>query len=259
MLTLTRIKLQMGLIAVIISYGLAFTPAYAMATEDLWQKAVQIAAENQDYAPGKVHTYVEELNRRGKVIKTEETWLQVTVDQKDQIKVECLKIMENGKDVTGREKDKREKDINNNSEKKPGKSSKRTLTFTNDDLNPFAPKVQKDVFYHPTDRKEYINGKECVLYEYTWKKNTEYTQKGTAWLAADNGAPVFLKYTLDIKPKQIKDFWATGNYQYLDGGLWQPENGEMEMSGGSWFKQFHIKVRFTLSDFWEYHQGEPSK
>lgn len=257
---LARTKLKIRLIVVIFSCGLAFTPAYAMATEDLWQKAVQIAAENQDYVPGKVHTYVEELNRRGKVIKTEETWLQVTVDQNDQIKVECLKVMENGKDVTGREKDKREKDIYNyNSEKKSRKSSKRTLTFGNDDLNPFAPKVQKDVFYHPTDRKEIINQQECVLYEYTWRKNAGQTQKGTAWLAVDTGMPLSLKYSLNPKPKYLKDFWATAKYNHLNGGLWHPESGEMEASGGFWFKRFHVKVRFTLSDFWKYHQGEQNK
>lgn len=240
-------KSGIALLVIITCCGLSLNPINATQNEDLWQKAVRIAARNQDYAPGKVHTYVEELNRRGKIIKTEENWLEMTTDENGHFKVECVRALQNGEDVTGREKG------NFNDEAKSKKSSKRTFTFSNNDLNPFHPKVQGAVFYHPTDGKEYINGQECALYEYIWKQNAEYTQKGTAWLAVDTGAPMFLKYTLDFKPKYIKDYWATANYQYLDGGLWQPESGEMEMSGGFWFKRIHIKVRFTLSDFWEYH------
>jgi hypothetical protein len=228
------------------------TPVYAAEKcEDMWQKAIQIAAQTQKYMPGNVETHVEEFNTRGKVTKTEETWLQLKVDQNNQVKTDCLKALENGKDVTEREKQHLDKyDMN-----KSSKSSSRTLTFGNDDLNPFDPKVQKDVYYHPTDQKEVINQQECVLYEYTWKKNAEKTQKGTAWLAADSGMPVKLKFTLGPKPKYVKSFEAAANF-YRQDGLWHPEIGDMEATGGSWFKHFHVKVHFILSDYWLYQSNE---
>ena len=234
-------------ISFFIACGTVWVPVFATEkAEDLWQKAVQIVAQSQQYVPGQVHTHVEEFNTRGKVTKDEETWLQLIADQSNQIKTKCLKALENGKDVTERENQHLDQYDTSNSKK----SSRRSLSFGNDDLNPFVPKVQKDVFYHPTDRKETLNGQECVLYEYTWKKDAEKIQKGTAWLAADTGIPLLLKFTLDPKPKYVKSFEATANYNHQDGGLWYPETGDMEASGGFWFIHFHVRVHFTLSDYW---------
>jgi hypothetical protein len=246
---LTAKKLGISLIVIVFLWGLLMAPAYGTEkTDDLWQKAVQIAAQTQKYMPGNVETHVEEFNTRGKLTKREAAWLQLTADENNQIKTKCLKALENDKDVTERE---------NQKFNKPQKSSKRNLSFGNDDLNPFDPKIQKDVYYHPTDQKEVINQKECVLYEYTWKKNAEKAQKGTAWLAVDTGMPVKLKFTLDPKPKYVKSFEATADFSRQD-GLWHPEVGNMEASGGSWFKHFHVKVHFTLSNYWLYqHDDNP--
>jgi hypothetical protein len=240
-------------ISLFIACGIIFTTVFAMdKTDDLWQKAVQIAAQTQNYVPGKVYSHVEEFNTQGKETKVEETWLQLMADQNNQVKTECLKALENGKDVTERENHHLDKfDMN-----KSQKSSKRTMTFGSDDLNPFDPKVQNNVFYHPTDRKETVNGKECVLYEYTWKKDAEKTQKSTAWLVIDSGMPLQLKFTLAPKPKYVKSFEATARFNHQENGLWFPEVGDMETSGGSWFKHFHVRVHFTLSDFWLYQNNE---
>ncbi|HBE78362.1 MAG TPA: hypothetical protein DDW65_11375 [Firmicutes bacterium] len=252
MFRVKKLKLSLMLIVSVFLFGLSLISVYgAEKTDDLWQKAVQIAAQSQKYIPGNVQTHVEEYNTRGKLTKEEETWLQLTADENNQVKTKCLKALENGKDVTERENHHLDKfDMN-----KSQKSSKRTLTFGNDDVNPFDPKVQKDVYYHPTDQKETINQQECVLYEYTWKKNDERIQKGTAWLAVDTGLPLKLKFVLDPKPKYVKSFEATANFSRKD-GLWHPEIGDMEASGGSWFKHFHVKVHFTLSEYWLYQSNE---
>jgi hypothetical protein len=249
-------KFVFTLIVAFFYVGMNLIPVYATEkNEDLWQKAVQIAAQNQNYAPGKGHMLVRELNTQGKIKKEEETWLEMTVGQDNQYRVECVKAMENGKDVTEKERN----NFNNNADKiKSQKSSKRSFSFGNDDLNPFDPKVQKDVFYHPTDRKETMDGQECVLYEYTWKKDVEKTQKGTAWLVSDTGMPLFLKFTLEPNPKYVKSFEATAHFNHKD-GVWYPEIGDMESSGGFWFKRFHIQVHFTLSDYWLYQHEEKNE
>jgi hypothetical protein len=248
MFVIKRSILFIAIIIATVIWGIPPKPIYALDKNiDLWQKAVQIAAQSQNFVPGKSHMLVEEMNRQGKITKKEEIWLQLTVDQEKKLKVECLKILKNGNDVTEKEKNRYE---NNSS-----KSSKRTLTFGNNDLNPFDPKVQNDVYYHPTDRKEVINQIDCVVYEYTWRRSADQTQKGTTWLAADTGMPLLIKFTLDPKLKYIKSYWATSNYS-LNSGLWYPETGDMEASGGFLFKRFHVRVHFTLSDYWLFEQTD---
>lgn len=244
-------KLGVWLFIGIISCLTILGPAYANEKEgDLWQKAVQIAAPSQKYAPGKIYAHVEEFNRRGKVTKVEESWIQLTADQNHQIKTAYLKAQENGKDVT----DRKNKQLNSDGKNPARRPSKRELSLGNDDLNPFNPKVQKDVFYHPTDRKEVINGQECILYEYIWKKSAGITQKGTAWLDKATGRPLLLKFTLDPKPQYVKTFEATGNFSSPESGLWYRVSGVLEASGGVWYDRFHIKVCFNLSEHWLFEQ-----
>jgi hypothetical protein len=71
----------------------------------LWRKAVAVAASNVDWVPGLVITRSEVLHK-GEVVGVHEMWQRSELGPGGEVVTDTVKVLEDGKDVTKREKTK---------------------------------------------------------------------------------------------------------------------------------------------------------
>ncbi len=238
---------------ILLLHVMVFSAARASEQNPLWQKAMQIAAANNSWVPGHVIHYEEVYSRIG--LRQELTETHTTLQKYDsgdvesgEVELTFLKIIRNGKDIT-------EVFL-----EEYGK----TLILEESEYHvehPFHASSGQNVEYQQKNRKRNINGKSCVLYEFTYK-NEKGTWQGTAWLERKSGIPVLVHGTLVSVPLVEKWYTISGlkittAYTVNNNGIWYPDSAivDSHIEVGDKFMQTYksrIKETYKFWDYWEY-------
>ncbi|MCU0236766.1 MAG: hypothetical protein MUC72_06740 [Acidobacteria bacterium] len=236
----------------------AFLPALALSAEDeaeaCWKKGVAAAALAQDHLPGKIYAKFEQLDGGGKAKSRNEIWLEWTPGDKE---ARLVKAVEDGKDVTRQELEKRRKMREKGREKNRGQA----ISVSAVDIHPLIASAGKPVA-HKFLGREKRNGVDCNAYEF----RKEYVRKigekerivvhfGKIWLDAASGFAVEASYTYDPLPAMVKQlemntvFVAQGDKVFV-------KNHDIHVRAGFLFIKKRFRMNLVLDDYQEAAQEE---
>lgn len=214
-----------------------FNSAYAAIHDDLWQKAVKIAEQNQAWVPGLVVTRTEELGKKDKVKHVEEMQMKLSLGEDGQL-AEDVTLFKDGKEV----------EYVPEEEEKSDDSEEVSLEISADFWN---PDVQKMMTVTVRDQRKDILGKTCVAHDFIQKITEKEHIKGTAWIEENTGIPVEVQFTQNPLPKHVKQMTSTIRYQYISEGDWYPQEILMEASGGFLFIKKKFRITTSFSNYWK--------
>jgi hypothetical protein len=218
-----------------------FNSTYAAIQDDLWQKAVKIAEQNQAWVPGLVVTRTEELGKEDKVKHVDDMQVKLSLGEDGQIE-EDVTLFKDGKEVEYVPK-KEEK-----SEEKSNDSEEVSFKISADFWN---PDVQKMMTVTVRDQRKDILGKTCVAHDFIQKITEKEHIKGTAWIEENTGIPVEVQFTQKPLPKHVKQMTSTIRYQYISESDWYPQEMLMEASGGFLFIKKRFRITTNFSNYWK--------
>jgi hypothetical protein len=230
--------------------GCGIMKAWAEETarpDELWERAVAIAAVNQRLVPGNVHIRIEEANGKGKIKKLEESWVRFYPDENNMVKSKLLKHLEKGKDHT----EQRQKA----DDKKEGKKKVQYKMDMSDLSMAFQSGIQPNITVKRLKQTENMDNRRCVVYEYQIASAKEGIISGRAWLG-ETGIPVAVKYAVKSFPKKqnkfIKEATHEIHYQYRSDNCWYPQKASFQIKIKAVFWEWNVKCDSTFSDFWQY-------
>jgi len=170
----------------------------------------------------------------------QEIWQRSKLGAKGEVTTEIVKVLEDGKDVTVKEK----------------KSTKDVKAFNNLGDAIFNRKAQKFLTITPTARTNRIADRECVGYEFQQTNQKGPTLKGTAWLEEETGRPVELEnMTFDPLPDKMKRMAITIRYAPTPEAGWQVKETIMKGVAGILFIKAEFQTRMTFSEYWKKPQA----
>ena len=163
--------------------------AQTRATQDtLWAKAVALAEANQNWMPTQWHEMETIFDKNGKVEETSEYLLHLGLTPDNNLDVQIIKAVKNGKDNLKEAR----KELEANAD-----------AYTRDDPedNLFDPSIQHTVTATRSGEVKRINGRACAGFTYV-QKTRAGTWAGTAWLDAETGMPVQVEATMRGLPME---------------------------------------------------------
>lgn len=224
---------EMILVCLVVASCLISSPAQTDATQDsLWQKALVIAEENENWVPGLVIVRMEELGKDGEAKSVEETWMRLRLGQDGELVHDTVKILRDGEDVTDEPRE-------------WGKSGS-----TSAKANPFNPEVQNDVSVNREEQEELVMKKECIPYEFVQKTEDGEVLSGTAWLEKETGTPVQIQFETDPMPKHTRSMLTTTDYEFTSEGFWYPRETVIKASAGFLWIKKSFRVTVSFSEYW---------
>jgi hypothetical protein len=218
---------------------------FSSETGSLWQKAVKVASENENWVPGTVIHIEEVYSRIGVRQELNETHSSLKYNNSGEVELTFQQVFQNGKDVT-------EEFIT---------EFGKTLVLEESEYrveHPFSDSGMH-VEYTRNGRRRKINGKDCVYFQFTYE-NEKGVWEGSAWIEEQSGVPVVVDGTLVSVP--LDERWYTisklsicTEYITTDSGAWYPEHAivdsVIEVEGG--FLQSYrgrIKETYNFEDYW---------
>jgi hypothetical protein len=215
------------------------TGAAAVETPDLWARAVATMNAGPKLTPEKLYQKFELLDGKGAPTLVNETWMELTRNDRKKLEMRRVKVLKDGKDVTREELERERKE--RASHPNQGKAS------AEDD--PFLLRMQPGVTATRRGAED-VGGRACVAYDYVLRGSVTYDDKkqpttfrGRAWLDASTGAPVKTEYTQDPLPKMTKEMKTTVDYAAHASGRPVVSHVTVEGAGGFLF----IKKRFRMT------------
>jgi len=215
------------------------TNSLASALEDpLWRKALAVAGSNTNWLPGLIITRTEVL-QKGKVEGVHEVWRRSTMGTHGEVVTTTVKVLEDGKDVTAKEK--KEMDAKNGPKKE-------TLGG-----HPFDVNLQDRLSLKRTDQTKDISGRDCVGYEFDLRNTNGVTVKGTTWLEKETGWPAEIEnMTINPPPeRRFKRMATTTRYESSPEGRWQIKELTTTGTVSVMFIKADIRSTTTFSSYWQ--------
>ena len=218
----------------------AAAQSFAAAPQDpLWRKAIDVTRQNKAWIPG-LTVMRSEVLQGGEAAGVHEIWQRSKAGTNGQVVSEIVKVLEDGKDVTAKEK-----------------KSKQVQAPTSFDMMLFSPKAQRLLAVTPTERTRRITERECVAFEFQHQSPKGPTLKGIAWLEKETGRPVELEnMTFDPLPDKMKKMAITTRYAATPEGGWQVKETIMKGVAGFLFIKAEFQTTMSFSEYWKKPQPE---
>ena len=214
---------------------------------DLWNTAVNILADNLNWVPGEMTMQFEMLDKKGHADMVNVSTYKIYADENGDVHSELVKMLNDGEDVTEKEKakaEKSEKDKNDG----PG-DMEHSMSWMD---SPFHPDNQDAIQLTPLEKEETIEGKRCRRFDYTLPRS-ESTRIGTVWVDVETGAPLRHEFTTDPLPPRVKKLTNIVIYEYTADGAFYTKQAMFEGVGGILFIKKRFRGTMTFKDYW-YHE-----
>ncbi len=257
---------RLAMVLVLLSAALCVSPRPAGAEagpDSLWVKAVALYEANDDWVPGLIHMHMQEVDKHGqpKDDKGQEVWTRLRLGDDGEVEAEVVKILDDGEDVTEKEKAKEEKkETEQGDDEEDGEGD----GFTMEGYAPFDPEHQEGLDVRATGEEEVVGGRRCAVFEFVDVREREdeddddetVTVTGRAWLEVGTGTPFKVEYTTDPLPKRVKKMNTTVFYELDEPGSWRAGSMNVQATGGFLFIKKHFNMDMTFDDYWRMPDGE---
>jgi hypothetical protein len=232
-----------------------FFTSTLFSQDDLWQKAVNIMANNQNWVAGKMVMEFKVVNKDDVADVHNVSTYKIYADENGDIQSDIVSMYTNGEDVTDKQKENLEKEREKAKNEKDEKDSQENRFAFNGKDEPFHPDNQAKVKITPIAGTKEINGAVCQGYEFSLPLE-EHTKNGTLWLDIKTGAPVRQRFTTDPLPPKMKEMQTTADYIYPQEGVLQASQVSFEGVAGVLFIKRKIQGTMTFSDFWIHEEND---
>lgn len=209
-------------IAAVVTSLLIFLPGFLPAADPLWEKVLgHTNPENTEQAEA-MTMVSNEKNRDGEVTKTTEMDFAWNGDTEEFV---LLSAMENGKDVTDRERRRAEK----RDEGDRGIYAHQM----------FNPEKSDGLSLSPRSVTAVIDGRECLIYDFRFAdewpmgpgKPRPVIEEGVLFVDLETAMPMRLTSSVTEGPNAIKSFGYTMKSGPGPTGLWRVDDVNMEFVG----------------------------
>jgi hypothetical protein len=243
----------------------AARPASAGAdapADSLWKKAVALWGLNSDLVPGLMKMHMQEVDKHGQVKDEEkyhEVWSTLTLGDDGEVEYELVKVIENGEDVTEKERAKLEQEEDAGKDKDRDQGGEDSESNEMEGYSPFDPEDQTRVSFKAIGAGGIIDGIRTMLYEFSQSTDEDVAFRGKAWLNAATGAPVKVEYTTDPLPKRVKEMLTTVEYEQAAPDSLVVRKMYVDVTGGILFIKKHFHMDMTFDDHWRLPEDYESR
>lgn len=231
---------------------LLFIFALPLFGQSLWQKAVDIMSNNLNWVPGSMTMQFELLDKNGEADMVNESTYKVYLDDNGEVRSELVRMLNDGKDVTAEEKEKRDKERAKADEKKDSKDQNAEFSMTD---SPFHPDNQATIELKPMDEEKSIDGQMCRRFDYTLPLE-ENTRTGTVWLNIKTGAPVLHEFATDPLPPRVKEMQNTVHFEHTPEGNFYSTKAVFKGVGGILFIKKSFRGTMTFAEHWQHDKSD---
>jgi hypothetical protein len=249
-------------LAILLAGAVRWRALAAEAPADpLWRSAVTLAAANTRWVPGLLDVRIEVLDNDGRAKNVSELRVRRRPGPKGEVVEEIERAIEDGRDVTMSEREKQRKRQAQASAKGAAKRKQNPNSAEDDDdadvdvkvnvAQCFLPAAQPLVSAQRTGEKRTIEGRPCVAFQFTCRRGSKGTMRGTAWLDEADGTPREMSYTSDPLPKHVKRMLTTVHYEHTADGAWRPTVITLDGSAAFLFIKKKLHVTATASEWWK--------
>jgi hypothetical protein len=165
-------------------------------------------------------------------------------DENGDVHSELIMMLNDGEDVTEKEKAKAE-----DSDKENDESSgemRHSISWAD---SPFHPDNQDAIQLTQPEKEETIEGKRCRRFDYTLPRS-ESTRIGTVWVDVETGAPLRHEFTTDPLPPKVKELKNIVTFEYTADGAFYTKQARFEGVGGFLFIKKRFRGTMTFKDYW---------
>jgi hypothetical protein len=250
-------------------------PAHAAApTDSLWQKAVALAGSNARWVPGTIYTRVEEVDDAGKPKHVHEAWMRLYADSTGEVANEITKAIEDGKDVTEKERAtateqalrdaeqraRKEQDLAKRAKERgiaveqlkmeEGKGDASELSIRFGGPTPFDPEIQEQITASRIEAPDPPPGGPHVAFQFVEPITAKTALRGIAWLNAATGVPVELRFSPDPLPSRVKEMAMIVRFEVRPDSAWLPVEMHVDAMGKLLFFKKRFRSTMTFDDHW---------
>lgn len=210
-------------------------------SDELWERTVEHLEKTKNYIPSKtkIENVIKSIN--GEIKNQFSIMYETKIDDKGNIKLEPVKVIRDGKDIT-------EEYINDL--KKREEKNKEEISVSTSDYDIFDKKNIKKIKYWKKG-SEKIAEKEYGIFSFLLKINEKSKQEGLVWIEEESGKPLRVEFEVYPLPKYTKEMKNILYYGEENGNLFLKK---MEMKGWGSFlfykRKFEILMEF--SNYFEY-------
>lgn len=239
-----------------LTLGSLCKPVFGAPRDSLWLKAVALSDKNDNLVPGLMKMHMQEVDKHGKVKdidKYHEVWSTLRLGEDGEVEYEMVKAIENGEDVTQEEKAKEEEEAGGESEE--AEEDEDSESHSMEGYNPFDPENQERISLESVGKRDVVNGRNTVVYEFTERTEDDVTIIGKAWLEEHTGVPVRVEYTPDPLPKRVKHMVTTMEYEHIRPDSLIVKHMFVEVTGGILFFKKHFHMNMDFDEYWRLPEG----
>lgn len=206
------------------------------AQAPLWQKAVRIAATENNLIPGSIKVYSEELDGDEQVKHVEESHTKIWVDASGELQEETTTYRDGKRVNDASEEDEEEENLTE------------APAF-------LKPENQHRVSVNTTGERKQIGNRTCLAHQFTFKDDEEGV-KGLAWLDEESGALLEAEYSLNPLPTGLKRMDSVLRFAYQPDGAWYLTFVSIDMFGGLLFIKEGARFQVTLDQYFPYTEQQ---
>ena len=205
------------------------------APDPLWNKAVEIFRANREWLPGSASFLLEIVDDKGAPTETWRLWYRIAPAPAGGVAAEVTRATHNGADSTKKEQENQKK--------------RKAMPFTMQD-NPFDPAVQASVEPRARGETELMGDRRCALYDFLLRRKDASVLTGTAWLDAESGSPVELRYTVSPLPRGLLHMKTTLRFARGPTGDGFLSEVFVEGVGGILFIKKSFRTVIAMDGYW---------
>jgi hypothetical protein len=213
--------------------------------DPLWRKAVAVANSSSNWVPGLIVTRTEVLHN-GESKSVQELWQRSTPGTNGEVVRRTVKALEDGKDVTKKQK----AEVVDDGSKAAGMPRM-------SGSHPFDPAVQDRVSLKPTTETRLILGKQFIAYDFDLRHTNGSLVKGKTWLEEATGWPAEIENMTFDPPldKHFKRLAVTTRYEAGPEGRWQIKDVNMTGTVSVLLMKADVRSTTTFSEYWNKHSS----
>ena len=231
--------------------GLLFLllPSLAFPATPLWERAVELYGSYDDLVPGRMEIRFDQYNGRGKLVTTEESEIDIWVDESGEVQSRIVRATKDGDDVT---EERRENPRSGappfgggpGNEEEDGGGA-----FSGLQRSPFDPLEQTNVRIVDAGPTVILDGVPAQPFEYEHETGPDSITRGTAWLSVETGEPIRVHATIEPLPSFVRDFALRQRFDRDEEGRLIVRELEFDGVGRILFLERRIESRLIFSDY----------
>lgn len=224
--------------------------AFPIFSDELWERAVEHLEKTKSYIPAKtkIENIIKSIN--GEIKSQFSITYETKIDAEGNIKLEPVKVIRDGKDITKEYIN----DLKKREEKNKEKDEKQEISISTSDYDIFNKKNIEKIKYWKNG-SEKIAEKEYEIFGFLLKIDEKSKEEGLSWIETESGKPLKVEFEVKPLPKYTKEMKTILYYGEENENLFLKKM-EINGLGSLLFYKRKFKISMEFSNFFEYTKNK---